>query len=63
LRRIANKQAVIERATNVPVADKGSSLEFPLFYGSYWAIFHIPLGNLAHFVIGGACPSPKPRHH
>jgi hypothetical protein len=52
LRRIANEQAVIERATNVPVADNGAALEFPLFYGSYWATFHIPLGNLAQFAIG-----------
>jgi hypothetical protein len=36
----------------MPVANKGSAPEFRLFYGSYWASFHIPLGNLAQFVIG-----------
>ena len=36
----------------MPVANKGAALEFPLFYGSYWAILRIPLGNLAQFVIG-----------
>jgi hypothetical protein len=36
----------------MPVANKGAALEFRLFYGCYWAIFHIPLGNLAQFVIG-----------
>jgi hypothetical protein len=36
----------------VPVTNKGAALEFLLFYGSYWAILRIPLGNLAQFVIG-----------
>ncbi len=38
----------------MPVANKGTALEFLLFYGSYLAIFHIPLGNLAQFVISTA---------
>jgi hypothetical protein len=38
----------------MPFANKGAALEFRLFYGRYWAIFHIPLGNLAQFGIGAA---------
>jgi hypothetical protein len=38
----------------MPVANKGAAIEFRLFYGRYWAIFHIPLGNLAQFGIGAA---------
>jgi len=52
LRRIANEQAVIEKATNVPVATRAPRLSFGCFYGSNWAIFHIPLGNLAQFGAG-----------
>jgi hypothetical protein len=38
----------------MPVANKGEPIEFRLFYGRYWAIFHILLGTLAQFGIGVA---------
>jgi hypothetical protein len=38
----------------VPVATRAQHLSFGCFYEFYWAIFHIPLGNLAQFGAGAA---------